>query len=336
MLRFLETFYRHRRLLVAPVVVVFVLSVGWVFAQPRSYDSTVRLWADRGGLVRNPNDNVYLTIAQVEAGVLNELIATKYFCVKAGRQSPLHDYLRNEAQRPPSLLTKVKAKLGLASYGPVSESQLDNMMFNVISTSTTAVPSGAEIVTMTFHSDNPAISAQVAQAIADEFLEESLISQWAQQDAAIDFYTKQLKTAQAAVAATEKAVNDYLQGHPDLRPSTAIPDARLAQLRRDDDAAHQRASDGQKTLDQAAINRSALNTTGINGLRILDRAEPSPRASSIRKPAIVGAGVASGLGLLIVVIGVLVLTLADGSIRQPEEVQRLLDLRLVGTIPKLS
>lgn len=336
MLRFLETFYRHRRVLLAPVVVVFVLSVGWVFAQPLSYDSSVRLWTERGGLVPTTGDNPYLTIAQVEAGVLNELIATKYFCVKVGRRSPLHDYLRDEADGPPSLLTKVKAKVRLASEGPVSESQLDQMMFDVISSSTVAVPTGAEIVTVTFHSPNRAITAQVAQAVADQFLEESLASQRIQQDAAISFYSNQLKTAQAGVVAADKAVNDYQQAHPDLRAPTAIPDAQLAQLRRDDDTAHQQAADIQKNLDQAQISRSALNLTGVNGLRILDPAEPPTRASSFRKTALVGAGVASGLGVLIVVIGVLILTLSDGSIRHPEEVQRLLDLRPVGTIPKLS
>lgn len=335
MLRFLETFYRHRKVLVAPVVVVFALSVGWVLIQPRSYDASVRLWTERSGLVSTPNDNPYLTKAEVETGMLDELLATKYFCVKVSHVSPLRDYLQAQAERPPSMLTKIEAKLRLASYGPVSDSQMDDLVFNVISSSTSVVPAGAEIVIITFRSNNPAIAAQMAQVIAEQFLQETLSSQRLQQDAAITFYTDQLKTAQANVAAADKAVNDYLAAHPEFRATTAVPDARLSQLRRDDDSAHQGANDTQNKLDQASISRSALNTAGTNGLRILDPAEPPTRSNSIRKTAIIAAGVATGLGLLIVVSGVLVLTLADNTVRQPEEVQRVLDLRLVGTVPKL-
>ena len=337
MLRFLETFYRHRLLLMTPVVVVLVLAVGWVLVQPRGYESTVRLWTERTSLVSNPNDDPYLSPAQVQAGVLNELLATKYFCVKAGRRGPLHDYLQQVAQRPPNLLTRIEAKVGLASRpGSLSEAQLDDQMFNVLSTSTTVVPTGAEIVTITFHGSNPFVTAKVAQAIVEQCLEEQQTSQRVQLEASINFYTAQLKIAQAAAAVAEKATIDYEVAHPEQRGPTSIPDARLSQLRRDEDAAHQRLSDVQSRLDQTNINRAALNLTGANGLRVLDPAEIPTRAISLRKPAMIAGGIGAGLGLLIIVIGLMVLTLADGTVRRPEEVQEVLDLRQVGTVPKLS
>lgn len=337
MLRFIETFYRHRLLLLSPVALVLILAVGWVLIQPRGYDSTVRLWTERTSLVSNPNDNLYLTPAQVQAGVLNELLATKYFCVKAGRRGPLHDYLQQVAQRPPNLLTRIEAKVGLAGRpGALSEAQLDEQMFSVLSTSTTVVPSGAEVVTITFHGSNPLVTGRVAQAIAEQFLEEQQTTQRIQQEAAITFYTGQLKTAQAEAAAAEKAVIDYQVAHPEQRAANAVPDARMAQLFRDEDAAHQRLSEVQRSLDQTNISRAALNMTGVNGLRVLDPAEIPTKATSLRKPALMAGGIGAGLGLLIVVIGVLVLTLADGTVRQPEEVQKVLGLRQAGTIPKLS
>ena len=336
MLRFVETFYRHRLLLMTPVAVVLIVAAGLVLTKPRSYDATVRLWAERSGLVSNPNDNQYLTPAQVQTGILNELLGTKYFCVKAGRRGPLHDYLEEVAQRPPSLLTRIEAKVGLASYGPLSEDQVDKQMFNVLSTSTTVAPAGPEVVTITFHGSDPVVTAKVAQAIVDQFLDETLTSQRVQLDAAITFYTGQLKTAQDDVAVTEKAVLDYLVAHPDQRAPTSVPDARLAQLRRDDDASHQRVINIQTSLQQANISRSAVNVSGVNGLRVLDPAETPTRASSIRKSAMIAGGIGAGLGVLIVVIGVLVLTFADSTVRQPEEVQKVLDLRPVGTVPRLS
>jgi uncharacterized protein involved in exopolysaccharide biosynthesis len=336
MLRLLETFYRNRLLLLTPAAIVLMLAVGWVLMQPRGYDSSIRLWTERGGLVNNPNDNLYLTPAQLQTGILNELLGTKYFCVKAGRRGPLHDYLKEVAQSPPGLMTKLKAKVGLASYGPLSESQLDDQMFSILSTSTAVEATGPEIVTITFHGSDQFVTSKVVQAIAEQFMEDTLTTQRAQLDAAISFYTNQLKVALADASVAEKAVIDYQVAHPEQRAPTSIPDARMSQLRRDEDSAHQRVGEIQKSLDQSTINRQALALTGVNGLRVLDPAETPAKRTSVRKPAMIAGGIGLGFGLLIVLVGVLVLTFVDGTVRRPEEVRKLLDLRLVGTVPRLS
>src|SRR5260370_12494172 len=56
-LRLLETFFRHRFLLLGPVALVMVGAIGWVLIQPQTYDTSARVWGERQTLVPAPNSN---------------------------------------------------------------------------------------------------------------------------------------------------------------------------------------------------------------------------------------------------------------------------------------
>lgn len=337
LVRYLETYYRHRLLLMTPVALVVLLAVGWVLFQPPTYDSTVRLWVERQTLVANPNDNPYISPAQAYSAVLAELLSTKYFCLKVGKRSPLVGSLASSGAPRPGLGQQTLAKVGLrSSGGHLSGRALDDAVYVTISQQTVVYPLGPEIVTITFHGSDPELSAQVAQAIADQFVDEILASQRLQADAAVDFYDSQVKQAQAVLAAADTEVDQHLRAHPEQRGANAVPDAKLTQLKRDDDAARQRSAELQSKLDQAKINRSGLTQPSLSGVRVLDRAEVPTRASSIRKLALQAGAVALGLAVLIMVAGVLALTVADSTLRRPDEVEQVLALRPIGTVPRLS
>jgi uncharacterized protein involved in exopolysaccharide biosynthesis len=338
MLRLLETFFRHRYLLLGPVALVMVATLGWVLIQPPTYEASVRVWTERQTLVPNPNSNPYLTAAQEQAGVLTELVSTKYFDVKVGRRSSLTNAIREQAtHNQGGIRTHLMRAVGLAGpAGPPTDAQVQDAVYKAIATNTLVYPSGPEIVTVTFRAGTPEMAALVAQAVVDQFMDETLANQRVQADAAVAFYSSQIKQSQAELSSSDKVLDDYLLANPGQRSANAIPDARMLQLRRDDDAAHQRQQTIQDKLDQARLNRVALDQTGVNGIRVLDRAEPPASASSFRKVATAAAAVAVVLALVIVVVGVLVLTWTDSTIRRPQEVEALLDLRPVGSVPRVT
>lgn len=338
MLRLVETFFRHRLLLLGPVALVVVASLGWVLTQPPSYDASVRIWTQRQTLVPDANSNPYLTPAQEQAAVLTELVSTKYFCAKVGTRTPLAGIVRfSQEHATGGTRQRLLSLVGLgASRGPVTDSHVDDQVFATIAASTTIVPSGPEIVTITYRDLDPQMAAIVAQGIADQFMDETLANQRVQADAALTFYTGQLQLAQTDAGTSDKAMDDYLAANPSLRSVNAAPDARLSQLKRDADAAHTRLASVQDKLDQARLDRAALNQSGVNGIRVLDKAEPPSRAASSRKTIFTAVGVAVGLALMILVVGVLLLTWIDSTIRRPEEIETILDLRPVGSVPKVS
>jgi len=338
MVRLLETFFRHRLLLLGPVVLVLVGATGWVFIQPPTYDSSVRLWVERQTLVPDPNSNPYLTPAQEQAGVLTELVSTKYFDVKVGKRSPLAEAVRTSAATSQGgIRTRLMRLLHLAPEpAPLTQSQVDDQVYNTILASTLVIPTGPEIITVTFGSGNSVMAQQVAQAIVDQYMDETLTNQRVAADAAVAFYTSQQKQSQADLSVADKAVDDYLLANPGQRSANAIPDARMLQLRRDDDAAHQRLQSVLDKLDQARLNRVALDQSGVNGMRVLDKAEVPTAPSSIKKVILQAVGVGLVLAVLILVVGVLALTWLDSTIRRPQEVETILDLRPVGSVPRVS
>jgi len=338
MVRLLETFFRHRLLLLGPVVLVLVGAIGWVLVQPPTYQSSVRVWVERQTLVPDPNSNPYLTPAQEQAGVLTELISTKYFDAKVGKRSPLSEAIKAASSHGSGgIRTRLMRLVGLAGPGgQLSDSQVDDQVFNTIVASTLVVPTGPEIITVTFGSSDPQMASLVAQAVVDQFMDETLTNQRVQADAAVAFYTSQVKQAQSDQAVADKAVDDYLLSNPSQRSANAIPDARMLQLRRDDDAAHQRTQSVLDKLDQARLERVALDQTGTAGVRVLDKAETPTQPASVKKVIIEAVGVALVLAVLIVVVGVLVLTWLDSTIRRPQEVETILDLRPVGSVPRVS
>src|SRR5262249_46535040 len=134
----------------------------------------------------------------------------------------------------------------------------------------------------------------------------------------------------------DKAVDDYLLANPSQRSANAIPDAKMLQLRRDDDGAHQRLQSVLDKLDQARLNRVALDQTGVAGVRVLDKAEGPTAPSSAKKTVMTAVGAGLVLAALIIVVGVLLLTWLDSTIRRPQEVETILDLRPVGSVPRVG
>ena len=335
MLRYVETYYRHRLLLTAPVALVLLIVAAWVLVQPPSYDATVRLWTEKQTVVPNPNDNPYLTPAQIQSATLTELLSTKYFCVKVGNRIQLDSALGQPAS--PGPLQRLLGRAGAGgSSGQLSQAQMDDLVFTTVSKQTTVVASGPQMVSVTFQGSTPELAAAVAQAVADQFIEESLATQRAQEDAAVDFYTAQVKEVQARLADADGKVDSYLAAHPDQRAQTAVPDATLTDLKRQDDSLRQQYQDLISKQDEASQNRAALTQVGLSGIRVLDKAVPPGSPSSMKRLAIEGAAIGLGLALLILVAGILLLTLVDSTLRRPEDVEQVLDLRPVGTVPKLN
>jgi uncharacterized protein involved in exopolysaccharide biosynthesis len=336
MLRYLETFYRHRLLLMGPVALVLLLTGGWVLVQPPTYDATVRMWVQRQTLVPNPDDNPYLTPAQQQAAVLSELLNTKYFCLKVGNRSPLAESLATSGPQNQGPLQRVLAGIGGSSGGRLSGRALDDAEYQAISHQTVVEPAGPEIITISYRGGSPELSAAVGQAIADQFIEEALASQRVQTEAAQQFYDSQVKQTKAEVASIQTQIDAYESSHPEQRGANAQPDTTLSQLRKNHDAAQQRMNDLQSKLDQAKVSLAGLSQPAVSGMRVLDRAEIPTRASSVRNVALQAGAVGLSLALLILIGGILLLTLIDSTLRRPEEVERVLDLKPVGTIPRLT
>ena len=335
MIRYLETFYRHRLILIAPVMLTLLISVAVIYVQPRAYDATAKLWVDRDLLGTTAVDTSFSAPADTQVAILQELLKTRSFGVKVAARGPLLGALlsrRADALKDPTAQFSAAIQGKSTSSGPLSPDQQDDLVFTTLTAGAKADSSGPNIVTVTYRDADPDIAAAVAQGIVDQFIVELLSNQRAQATAAADFYTGQAKTAQVDLSAKDAAVFNYLSAHPEEQLTTAIPDLTLSQLRRDDDLARTRYEGLLGKLDSANLQVEVANNSAPSGLRVIDPAI-SPRKPVARTTQLLEAGAAgliSGLGLMLLcLIG---LTLADTSLRHPEEVETLTGLTVAGDI----
>jgi uncharacterized protein involved in exopolysaccharide biosynthesis len=339
MIRYLETFYRHRLILVAPVALVLLISVSVVYFQPRAYDATAKLWVDKDLLGTTAVDTSFTAPADTQVAVLQELLKTRSFAVKVAAKGPLVATLLSRraaaANDPVSQLSNAVQGRS-TSNGPLTPEQQDDLVFSTISVAATAVSSGPNIITVTFRDADPDVAAAVAQGIVDQFIVELLSDQRAQATTAADFYTGQVKTAAVDLSAKDAAVYNYLSAHPEQQLATAIPDLTVSQLRRDDDLARTRYESMLAKLDSANLQAQLANDPTPSGLRVIDPAL-SPRKPVSRTTQLIeagGAGLISGLGLMLLCL--VVLTLADTSLRHSAEVETMTGLTVAGDIPQAA
>ncbi len=341
MLRYLETFYRHRLVVIAPLVICMCVSLVLVALQPRTFAATAKIWVDRPLLTATVATNIYATPADEQTAVLQELLKTRSFCILAAARGTLPaDLARAHALDARSPVNRALSFVqGHGIHGvvtPLTQDQVDNLVFQTITLGATVVASGPNIVTVTVQYADPAVAAATAQGIIDQYVDEVLGGQRSEAKAAVDFYSGQVAGARTELSAADTKVLNYLDAHPEQRAPTAIPDVSLTQLKLDDDQARQRYQSLQTKLDDAELQSAIADQSTPNGFRLIDPPLIPQQPVSRLKLLLEGGGVGLLAGLMLSIVGLVGLTLADTSIRNAEDVELRTGLRLAGVVPRVA
>jgi uncharacterized protein involved in exopolysaccharide biosynthesis len=326
MLRYLDCFYRHRRLLVAMVALSIALSLGMVVRQGRTYEATARVWVDK--TIEGDESNPYVSPADIGSGILSELLQTRSFCSKAGERSGLAD--------------------NVAPRGRMSARARDELVYQTVSRQGLVFKGGPNVIDIFFRYRDPELAARTAQAVVDVFRDEVLGGQIQRAKQTVAFYQTRVKEAQTELSRADTNVADYLTNgavssapltdlsiNQPASPSTAS-DPGLVAVQREDDAVRARADDLTRKLDQARLDLTIAEQSAPTGARLIDRPLAPDRPVS-RKKAFLTAGV-GGLvaGVLLSLLMLTALTAADTSVRYADEVEPALGLRVVGLVPDIT
>jgi uncharacterized protein involved in exopolysaccharide biosynthesis len=316
MARYIEVLFRYWiRFAIVLIVAPLVLGAATVVAF-RTYQATASLWVESpdtfGQDVTPSGWNSYLTPAQNQADTLQQLITTLSFDNQIGDRLLAKDVVQNRDQR--------------------------NAIVSSIPSAMKVAPDGSHLVTITFSSASQAVGIGVIQTAIDLFLERQIALQRQQQELRTTFLTGQLKTAQAEVAASEGALQQYLVDHPGTRLSTTGQDTGIVAL---DQLVHQvqrdrdNATQLQTQLDQAQFLGDAAQQLVQNSTKTVD----APR---IAHAGITGDGSSlkrAVIALLICLSAgtayVMLLVWADKTVRDARELQRRLRVPVLATIPSL-
>jgi capsular polysaccharide biosynthesis protein len=319
-----ETFFRHRLILTAPVLIALVLAAAYGLKQPRSYVASATMWTDR----RIPNDTAIGTLpgsdvpSAGQQSLLTSLLTTRAFMKAVAMDSPLAGQTR----------------------GPQLE--VDLALARLASTVSVATP-GPQVMAIAVKQPSPELAVGVAAAVVRQFLKEEDRRIHARAAAQVSYDKQQLTAAGKQVREAQFALASYTAAHPgaagsgqtlgqtsgqtsgqpqsqtDSAENTLVGQLALAQ-------AHY--ADAEKSYNQSNAAMTQGNTAA---LEVVD--PPNQAFPQSRKKIVIFSGVGGLLGgLSISVLALLLFVARDRAVRQEQDLQQTLGLRVVGTIGEFT
>lgn len=294
-----ETFRRHRRLLLTPVVLAAVLALWFTLGSPKSYEATASLWVDNPApepsslTETNPE---LRTPAEQQQLLVGELLQTRSFRIAVARSSPLQRYLAAGAPTgwaPTGLLRAV-----------AGHQSLDAQILNALGPKhLIAAVEGPQMLELKFRGPTPAVVAGTLSA---------LIKQLTARRVALDvergvrtraFYQQQVDAAQTSVTEARNAVAAYVHANPTAGPDDPSLKAALRAQR----VAGQDLGQATTKLNQAKSDEQSTQASDT-GVDVMD----APRAPTgpVSGKAKVVEALIGGLfaGALIALLGLVALT----------------------------
>jgi uncharacterized protein involved in exopolysaccharide biosynthesis len=323
--RFLEAFFRHKLLILLPVIVI-PLIVGPIsfFLAPSYYEAWAGVWTERPAYLQADTTPSWITPAQIQKDRLTELLQSRAFVVDVARRTPYASLLGTRA-----------------GQDRVVDLIVRNLGMNV---------NGSHVLGIRFRGTSPQLSVQVLNALFETYQEKSAADQASQGDLATSFYQGQLKDGQDRLTRANDELQRYMASNPRLtspdiisggsgvlvRPALApaLADPQAAELLRRVQVEQRNIESIQQSLDRAQLAAAAALQGQDMGFQIIDPPEPPANPTRERKRTLVFpiAGLLLGLGLG---AGLLVLLVAgDRTVRSDVDLAG--NVRVVGTVPRLQ
>jgi uncharacterized protein involved in exopolysaccharide biosynthesis len=308
--RYIETFFRHKVLLLTPLVLTLLVSFWYVKSQPTTYMNSMKVWFDNqlpspGYLdPTGSNGPAPATTAQT---LLGQLLSTRDFLVRAAQRGPAADYIAKQPD-PNAAASTIGGTIG---------------------SSVTAFAVGPQILSVGMTGRDPKFVTQQLSAVVDEYFDYVKTLRGAREQAMVSYYKPRLDDANTTLQQAQAAQLAYVETHP-LAGTAGTPDPQYNALTVAVTTAQNQYNDVQKNYTQAD---QALTTEQAQVSSHVIDLPGAASASSKKKAAIFAGGAGIFFGLLVGLLGLIALTAADTAARRREDVETTTgDLQVVATI----
>lgn len=320
--RFLETFFRHKLLILLPAIITPLVVIPFAFALVKPYYETwAGLWVERPAYVPSGEDySRYITPAQNQQGRLVELLKTRSFVEEVARKTSLAPLLESSEGR--------------------------DEVFEYLQRAIAPLASGNKLLNIRVRSEDPDLSMEIIQATVSTFRDRNQSERMMQASAAIMFYEQQLKEAEDKLGNSRESIRRYAIANPravseDPRATSSrstLPasatDPQLAEvlLRLEQD---QKEVERLRGLVTVAKFEATANLEGTDSsLQILDPPIYPSRAQRERRRLLIFPAAAVVIGLLVSALLLVALAASDRSVRSTADLRSM--SRVIGVVPRMG
>jgi hypothetical protein len=322
MTKFVETFFRHKLLLLLPPLLISAVVTGYTLVSgPVYYESLTGVWVDRPAYLASSNTdwNTYVAPSVNQSTRLNELLRTQNF---------VNDVARRTVLAP--LLSSPKGQ---------------DRISQLIAGGLTMTASG-HLLVLRMKSENAQLSYQVLSAVVGAFKDSVASDRINQASLATSFYESRLATATDELAQAGTDARQYMAANPrlgavNLDLSQPLPsslqtlgvDPQLLDIQRRIESKQAEVDGLRKSLDQARLDASASLEGQELGFQVIDAPQiPTTGGRDLRKRIILPAGAMIG-SLALSGVMLVLMAMNDRSVRSLADVAGM--GRVVGELPDL-
>jgi hypothetical protein len=208
-----------------------------------------------------------------------------------------------------------------------------------IRSSLTSVTNGANIVTVVAVNEDPQVAQRLAQATIDAFVQSVVDSASSQSTAAVSFFAELIKTYQSGVDNAQKALNDYVTGHPapafGQRPEDE--QAEINKLNSDITQAQTSYNNAVSKSQDAQLSTEQTKADVGQRLRLIDAPKVPVAPQPKMKKMIFSFATFLVLGLILTIGAVTLATVLNRTFLSAADVKdRLANVRLLAVVPEGS
>ncbi len=309
MRKYLQAFFRHRFLILAPILLGSIAGGYFSSGQPRVYLSVARLWADSSV----PNESTILatpnpTPAAQQASVMQELLQTRDFLNKVAERETSQEFLK-PAQSP-----------------------FDDATLATVAVATFVSTPGPHFIAVSVTAKSPDAAAGLVTSVIEEYAATLGSTLTVRANALVKFQTQNLASAAKALEVAQMRLNDYLISHPTANPG--ILDQSALQLSATVAAAQQQYASVGESLSKAQLTLASIGDS--DALRVVDPPSTPTGPEGRMKTLIFAVFGGLFLGGMISVFLLIFFVVSDPTARQAADVEASLGLRVVGSIDEFK
>ena len=315
-IRYLETFFRNRWLVAIPALLLAFSGAGLVITAPKQFTAGSTIWTEASAYLDLPRDpNRYATPAQIQDGRLSELLKTYSF---------------------------TRSVVDKTSVGKTGTELEKDTLVAQIQQNLHISDSGEHTIQISFTHKNPELAVAVVKTVIEQYNQVTADSANLQANEAIKFYQERVQTyATQVLPASNKAVTDYLDAHPEVRQNQregGPADPQLAQLQQQAQADRNQYEQYQQKLDDILTQSQAVAQHQEVAFRVMDPPGLIGDSSGKlpKKKMLVYAGAGAGVSIGYVALFLILASEIDHTLRNAGDVRYKLHLPVLEVIPDYS
>ncbi|MCC7371162.1 MAG: hypothetical protein IT306_22290 [Chloroflexi bacterium] len=319
--RFLETFFRHKLLILLPAIITPLVVIPFAFVLVKPYYETwAGLWVERPAYVPTSDDwNRYVTPAQNQQQRLTELLKTRTFTEDIARKT---------------------------SLAPLLDSPLGrDEVYEYLQRAIVPQATGNKLLSIRVRAEDPDLSMEIVNATVVTFRDRNQNERVTAAAQAISFYEQQLRDAEERLTTSREATRRYAIANPRAVTEdrntgtrstlpTAATDPQLAEILKRLEQDEKEVERIRGLMAEAKFDATASVEGTDSTLQVIDPPVYPTRSQRERRRLLIFPIAAVAIGVLVSALLLVALAASDRSVRSTADLRS--TGRVIGVVPRMG